>query len=381
MNEPRRILIFSLVYLPHYVGGAEIAVQEITNRISENEVSFDMITLKAPHEASFERIGKVNVHRIGFTSQLGHKVSKYLFPFLATFKAWRLHRRFNYHRAWAIMANYAGFAALFTHKLTGLPYLLTLQEGDPLQYILNRVRRVEKQFKNIFIRAEQVQAISHYLAQFARDMGHERDVKVVPNGVDVAYFSQMFPQSELEVLRASIGKEEGDVILVTASRLVEKNAVDDCIRSLKYLPPHVKLLILGVGPLEVSLRELVEKEHLNHRVIFQGYITHTDLPRYIRISDIFVRPSLSEGFGNSFIEAMAVGIPVIATEIGGIPDFLHDQKTGLFCEVHNPHDIARKVNELLNNIPLAKDIAGRARKMVGEQYDWNHVAAEMKKLF
>ncbi|MBI3631934.1 MAG: glycosyltransferase family 4 protein, partial [Candidatus Vogelbacteria bacterium] len=98
-------------------------------------------------------------------------------------------------------------------------------------------------------------------------------------------------------------------------------------------------------------------------------------------ADIFVRPSLSEGLGISFLEAMAVGLPIVATNVGGIPDFLKDGKTGLFCEVDNPKSVAEKVMRLMNEPDLYRAISHNGRKLVEEKYSWDTIAARFDKLF
>jgi 1,2-diacylglycerol 3-alpha-glucosyltransferase len=84
----------------------------------------------------------------------------------------------------------------------------------------------------------------------------------------------------------------------------------------------VDLKVLGDGPLESDLKSLIKSLNLDTRVELTGHISQSDLPEYLEKASIFVRPSLSEGQGISFIEAMAAGLPVVATRVGGIPDFL-----------------------------------------------------------
>jgi len=383
----KKILIFSLVYYPRFIGGAEVAVKEITDRLGE-EFDFDMITLRksAPR---FERVGKVNVYRVGFGWRAGDnallnrfKIYKYFFPFFAFFKALSLHRKNNYDAAWSIMANYAGFAALF-FKLANpqVPSILTLQEGDPFDYIKSRVGIFYPLFKRIFTKADFITTISTYLADWAKEMGAKGNVVVVPNGVDINKFkveSIKLKVSEREKLRKEFGIAEDDTVLVTTSRLVEKNAVGDIISSLTFLPDNVKLLVIGTGALERSLKLKVESLKLAERVKFLGFVAHGELPKYLWASDIFIRPSLSEGMGNSFIEAMAAGIPVIATPVGGILDFLKDGETGLFCEVGNPRSIAQKVVKLIKDAESRDYIVRTAEQMVTEKYDWNLISEQMR---
>lgn len=323
----KRVLIFSLAYYPNLVGGAEVAIKEITDRIPPSDFEFDMITLRPNTETpKYEKIGNVNVYRIGF-SRKGANVSdffklplslnKYLFPFLSFFKALSLNRRKKYCFIWAMMANYAGFGALFFKIIKPkIKYLLTLQEGDPIPYIKKRVRFVYPIFKMIFTKADMVQAISNYLANFAKDMGYKGDLAVVPNGVDVLRFTKNYSEEEIPVIKETTE----DRYFITTSRLVKKNGIRDVIISLTYLPDNYKFLVIGAGPDSDDLKNLAVEKSVEHRVKFLGQIEQKDIPKYLKASDIFIRPSISEGMGNSFIEAMAAEIPVIATEVGGIPD-------------------------------------------------------------
>ncbi len=392
---PKRILIFSLAYYPDLVGGAEVAIKEITDRVSGNDVEFDMITLRSKSELpKFEKIGNINVYRVGF-SKKGAKVSdffkfplflnKYLFPFLSFFKAVKLNKERKYCFIWAMMANYAGFGALFfKYFYPKAKYLLTLQEGDPIPYIKKRVSLVYPIFKNIFAKADTIQAISNYLADFAKDMGFTGKVVVIPNGVDIENFSKKHSDKEINILNSSTEKK----FIITTSRLVVKNAIDDVIKSLLYLPNNYEFVIIGDGPQEEYLKKVARDNLLEDRVNFLGYKNQKDIPKYLKACSVFVRPSLSEGMGNSFIEAMAAEIPVIATDVGGISDFLFPPgnkdgitPTGLFCEVNNPKSIAESVKRLDEEPSLRKEIVKNALEMVKKKYDWRKIATEMNSLF
>lgn len=390
--KPRRILIFSFVYYPRFIGGAEVTIKEVTDRISPQEVEFDMIALRLDkHLPAFEKIGNVNIHRIGWASK--QKVSsdslpwylhlnKYAYILLAFFKAWALHKKKAYDATWSLMATYSSFAAVFFKLMhPNVPFIFTLQDGDPVEYIKRRALPLYPFFKMMFTRADHIQAISKFLANWAKDMGARCPITVVPNAVDVELFSKPLNEMQAASLKEKLGKKEGDVFLVTTSRLVVKNAISDVIRALECLPKYVKFLILGQGYQEAELKELTKSLQLEERVIFLGYVPHKDMPPYLHVSDIFIRPSLSEGLGNSFLEAMAAGIPVIATPVGGIPDFLTDGETGLFCEPNNPKSIIMKVEKFLKDPESRRYIIGRAREMVEKKYQWKFVAEEMNDIF
>lgn len=387
----KRILIFSLVYYPRFIGGAEVAIKEITDRLGD-DFEFDMITLRK-HAPAFERIGKINVYRVGFPWRQGTRasskifpLSKLLFPFMAAFAAWRLQRKRPYDALWGMMAAYAGFAALFFKLLhPKIPFVLTLQEGDPIPYIKRRVAIVYPLFRMIFTKADIIQSISQYLGSFGRSMGFTGTLEVIPNGVDVAHFSRVFPESSVNEMRERLGKKMGDVFLITTSRLVRKNAVDDVIRALSLLPSNVHFAILGTGPDERELKRLAQTLTLSSRVHFFGYVAHEEMPKYLNASDIFIRPSRSEGMGNSFVEAMASGLPVIATQEGGIADFLFDEKrnpdkpvTGWAVDTDSPEQIAEAVKNIMAHPEKMRAVTATARAMVAEKYDWNLIARDMQ---
>jgi len=372
-SRPRHILIFSLSYYPLGIGGAEVAVKEITDRLSKGEFAFDMITLGDGRGVQEETIGNVAVHRI---FKKVSTVSKLLYPFAAFRAAKRLHCARPYDDVWSIMASYAGYAGfLFKNKHPEIPLVLTIQEGD---HFARRQGVLNRWFKKIFHAADRIQVISNFLADWSGQMGATCPITVVPNGVDFDGFSQPLLADARAALRRSLGFSPNDIVLVTASRLVFKNATDDIITALTYLDPSCKLLILGAGPDEAKLKDQVAKLKFDSRVLFKGFVTHADLPGYLQASEIFVRPSRSEGLGNSFLEAMAAGIPVIATPVGGIPDFLRDGETGLFCEVDNPRSIAQKVEKLIKDRESRGYIVKQAREMVMNKYGWQKVAADMK---
>ena len=447
-----RILIFSIAYEPH-IGGAELAVRNITDRLFDYE--FDLITCRFSRaHKKFERIGNVNVYRVGF----GGRVGRLVYPILAFRFAKKLHRTGNYQIVWSIMAAYAGAAGLlFVKRFPTVKFLLTLQEGDSREHIYAQVRGFKKQWQAIFRRADYIQAISNFLADWAREEGARCPVEVVPNGVDIENFSPPSPPPH------EGGKERGSQFtIITVSRLVPKNGVDvllkaaaeleirlpssspaigfasrqpckreRCGRAGEWQAADFRLQILGSGPEEVKLKRLASELNITNRVEFLGNVSQENLPKYLAIADIFVRPSRSEGLGTAFLEAMAAGLPVIATRVGGIPDFLHPRPTsplkptpkpstllgdpgkptpksstllgdpgkeeevplprgegqgegeanGLFANVDDPQDLAKKIRFLMQNSQLRKQLGENGQRLVEKKYNWDHIALQMKKIF
>lgn len=392
----KRILVFSLAYFPKHIGGAEIAIKEITDRMSANEIEFHMVTNRydstLPRE---ERIGNVLVHRIGITVRNPNAAdlrtwplhfNKFLFQFLAAWKALRLHRTYRYDGMWAVMAHSCGVpAAIFKMVHPEVPYVLTLQEGDPIDHIEKKMRPLWPLFTQAFTRADMVHAISTFLVRWARARGFDGPIEVIPNAVDTAHFSQTYTPDEMRVVQERIGKKEGDIFLITTSRLVTKNAVDDVIRALPKLAKHVHFAILGTGPDEGALRTLARELNVEDRTHFLGFVDHAEMPKYLKACDIFVRPSRSEGMGNSFVEAMAAEVPVIATQEGGIIDFLFDEKrnpdkrpTGWAVDANAPEQIAKAVEDIVGHPEKRAQVQQSAKRLALAKYDWNVTARDMR---
>lgn len=390
----KKVLIFSLAYFPKHVGGAEVAIKEITDRLSD--IEFHMVTNRFDSTLPpVERVGNVLVHRIGITTrnpEMGDlkrfplNLNKPLFQFLAAWKALQLHRTHAYDATWAMMAHSCGVpAALFKLWNPKVPYLLTLQEGDPISYIEKKMWPLWPLFARAFTHADMVQAISTFLGKWARARCFTGELEIIPNAVHTSHFSQDFPQKYVDDVKVSLDKKEGDVFVITTSRLVHKNAVDDMIRALPLLPTRVLFVILGTGPDEMLLRKLATDLRVSERVKWVGQVGHKEMPLYLKASDIFIRASRSEGMGNSFVEAMAAGLPVIATQEGGIADFLFDEKrnpsiptTGWAVDKDAPDQIAAAVLDIINRPEKVREVVERARRMVREKYDWDIIARDMR---
>jgi glycosyltransferase involved in cell wall biosynthesis len=405
-EDMKKVLIFSLNYYPRFIGGAEVAIKEITDRLSPEEFEFHMVALRIDSNlAKTKKVGNVIVHRIGFT---GHNpgiadlkkfplhLNKYYYQIGAYFEAIKLQKKEKFDATWAMMAHSCGIpAGLFKKKFPEVKYLLTLQEGDPPEYIegiMKKMPFVWALFKRGFTSADALQPISTFLQKWGEHMGFAKKSEVIPNAVNVAKFSHEYSTEELTAMKEKLGKKSGDVFMVTTSRLVHKNGIDDVIKALTLLPENVSFLIYGIGPDEDMLRKLAKDSGVETRARFMGQISHEEMPLMLKACDIFTRPSRSEGMGNSFIEAMAARLPVIATQEGGIADFLFDDSrpdnfpegakmTGWAVDADSPEQIAAAVKDILARPEKVAEVTRTASAMVIEKYDWDKISAEMHALF
>ncbi|MEZ4114033.1 MAG: glycosyltransferase family 4 protein [Candidatus Paceibacterota bacterium] len=188
-----------------------------------------------------------------------------------------------------------------------------------------------------------------------------------------------FPEEEKNNLKERLNIKNNDVVLVTTSRLVLKNGVKDAIKSVSLLPLNYKFLILGEGDLRAELETLVGSLTLNDRVKFLGFVSHDQIPLYFSVSDIFIRTSLSEGLGNSFLEAMAFGLPVVATPVGGILDFLKDGETGILVKPEDTFSIKEGILSLEDE-NFKNSIKYNAKDLVLNKYNWEIISKDFDNL-
>src|SRR3989344_5804954 len=248
----KKILVFSLAYFPKYIGGAEVAIKEITDR--NPDIEFHMVTNRFDAALpKVEKIGNVLVHRIGIVRKNASmpdlqkwplNLNKPLFQFLAALKAIQLHRKYAYDGIWAMMAHSCGVpAVLFNLVYPRVPYLLTLQEGDPPEHVERVMLPLWPLFARAFKTPNIIQAISTFLGRWARARDFRGPLQIVPNGVDVRRFAHEYKAPVINEIKDRLDKKMGDVFLITTSRLVHKNAVEDVILAMSLLPQNVRIVI------------------------------------------------------------------------------------------------------------------------------------------
>lgn len=381
----KRILIFSLAYYPSNVSGAETAIKDTTDRIDPSDIEFEMITLLFdPQQPREEKIGNVVVHRIGVGSKY---LSKILFIPLAVLTTITLHRRNRFDGLWAMMTYMLFPVVLMRFLGVQLPYVLSLQDGDSFERVFERwfIRPFVPLLRRGFQKATVIQAISQYLATWPGRFGYIGPLEIIYDGANPKDIHQEFNDEEIEVIRQKIGRKEGEVILMNTARLVYQKGADVTIRALTMLPKHVRLVLVGDGVEQEKLVALTKELELESRVLFTGKVDRSEVTKYRKAADIFVGPSRSEGLGHAFLSAMASRLPVVTTQVGGIADFLFDEKrnpdkptTGWAVDPDNPEQIAEAVKDIMAHPEKVREVTERARKMVEEKFDWDMIAKDMR---
>jgi glycosyltransferase involved in cell wall biosynthesis len=380
----KKILIFSLAYYPSNVSGAETAIKDITDRIEPSDIEFHLVTLlfdkSAPRE---ELIGHTHVHRVGFG---GAYLSKVLFVPLAALKARSLDAKLRFDALW-VMMTYMLFPAMLA-KMLGVraPHILSLQDGDPYEKVFDRwfIRPVAWILDYGFRTAAIVQVISSYLATWPPRRGYKGVIEIIYDGANPRDLKATIEPAEVERVKRELGKSPSDVYLVNTARLVHQKGSDITIRALKLLPENVKLLLVGGGPDEGMLKALAKELGLESRVIFTGNVDRSVVTLYRQAADIFVGPSRSEGQGHAFNSAMASRLPVVATQEGGLAEFVigagdpRGPQTAWPVPKDSPEAIATAVKDILAHPDKAKQVTETARTLMLEKYDWDKIAVQMR---
>lgn len=394
-NKPK-ILIFSMGYDP-FIGGAEIAIRELTKRLA-HQYEFHIVTCHIRRELPrVEDKGYITIYRVGLSrpgadneefSRWPLKLNKILFPFLAYWKAIWLHRKHRFEGHWCMMA-YTGALGSLMFKLTfpQVKYMLELQSGHTYEERKKIFGPIVFPFiRWSFQKADAIKSLANSLIVVAKRMGATAPMVRVPNGVDTGIFTRTVREDEKQSIADKLALTQKNLYLISTTRLVANRGHEALIGSLVHLPADYMLILCGSGPHEKPLRALSEKLGVKDRITWAGDVDYAEIPKYLANARCFVRPSVYEGMGNSFIEAFAFGIPVVGTPVGGIVDFLFDDeknihpdglRTGFVATVNDPQDIAKQILKVFENPEETANRMKNAKELALREYDWDYIAKRM----
>ncbi|MBC8161321.1 MAG: glycosyltransferase family 4 protein [Roseiflexaceae bacterium] len=197
-----------------------------------------------------------------------------------------------------------------------------------------------------------------------------RRVRLVPEGVDLARYQQIAAETPRQ--------SDGRTILCVARQYPRKHIADllQAMALVRERVPDACAVIVGDGPEHANLRALAAELNLGAGVRFLGALPDDDdVRRWYRRADIFCLPSVQEGFGMVFVEAMASGLPVVATTAAAIPEVVPRNRAGLLVPPAYPEALAHALVELLNN-PDQRATFGSYGQQHVQQYDWDRVARQ-----
>jgi glycosyltransferase involved in cell wall biosynthesis len=198
---------------------------------------------------------------------------------------------------------------------------------------------------------------------------------VIPNGVDPDLFK---PDPKDSIVKNKYNVD-GPLVLFVGRLWYNKGlhllllAFKSVVQSL----PNAKLLVVGDGPLRSELVNVTRRLNLTNNVIFVGEVDNKELPKYYNSCDVFALPSVFEGQGIAALEAMSCGKPVVAFNVGGIPEVVEDGKTGFLVKPYSIKDFSRSIIKLLKDRELGEAMGIEGRKVVEQKFQWKNIARQL----
>jgi glycosyltransferase involved in cell wall biosynthesis len=206
-------------------------------------------------------------------------------------------------------------------------------------------------------------------AQLRREGVPAHKIRTIPNGIDLEAFAHTRERRPLRriVMVANLRVEKGhDTLITAAPAIIERH-------------PDVEFWIVGDGPLRRGLEQDVADRGLGSRFVFHGQ--RHDVPALLAESDLFVLPSRTEAAPNSVLEAMAAGLPCVATRVGGIPEFVDDGVTGRLIDPDQPHVLASVLLDLIEHPDVAADLGRAARQHVERRFSFDRMVTGFEALY
>lgn len=250
----------------------------------------------------------------------------------------------------------------------GLNVWREYEEKHPLysKYIEYRRSIIMKRMDAIF-------GVSDKVCDIIRIHGFEDKVFTVYNGVNTHLFNVKIKERGNEIIR-----------FITVARLIKTKGVDylvSAFQSIHRSYPNTELIIVGDGPEEQNLRDLVSTMGLSDCVVFRGRIPNETVAECLTNTDLFVLPSYYEALGCVYLEAMACGLPAIGVKGMGIDEIIVDGVNGYIVEPKNKDDLVNKMKSYIDADPNIKQDMSRNARNTSEKYTWHNIAIQLEEKY
>ena len=371
---PRRsspaICLYTDTFLPD-VGGAEMVAHNLAARLCQQQRHVVVVAPRARHvDGSEEEKGASQGERYQ-VSRFRRPLSKRWGVRLVLPRLIRLHRQHHFDVLHCHAAYPQAYVASTLKRLYGIPYVVRPHGSDILPG--ERIRsnpRLERRARQGLADADAVIAQGEFLKEVIVGLGvDENQVRVIHNGVDLSEFADAPPFSHRRPYLLALGN------------LSHHKGMDVLIRSYARLAsPRADLLIAGTGGELEALRALSNELGVASRVRFVGFVSGVEKVSLYRGAEFFVCPSRREPFANVILEAMAAGLPVVATDVGGNRQLIGSGRHGLLCRSEDVEGMAEALGTLLD----APDRLSESRAAVPEyvaRFGWERIAQEYATLY
>ena len=372
-----RVLLLNYEYPPNG-GGAGVATEMLARGLAARGVAVDVVT--AGRSASVEETDGVTVHRVRCRRTALHQAgmldaASYLLAALPEVR--RLLRAHRYDVAHFFFSLPTG-ALLPLLDLREVPVVVSLRGSDvpgydPHNRALQSAHVVLRPLTRwIWRRADRVVAVCESLGRLGRRTWPRLEYAVVQNGVDLERFH---PPLE----RAA---RPGRVRCLAVARLVERKGLRDLIRALALLERgRFELEIVGTGEDEALLRSLAAELGVAGDVRLLGALDRAAVARRYRGADLFTLPSSAEAFGNVFAEALASGLPIVGTDVGGIPELVEHGANGLLVPPGDPAALAHAIRTLADDPIRRRAMGERNRRKAEAAFDWDYITTRYLSMY
>ncbi len=261
----------------------------------------------------------------------------------------------------------------------GIPYVITLRGADVpglVPELVSTHRSLRWLRRRVLGSAQSVVANSLGLADLSK-RADPFPVAVVPNGVD----SELFQP----IKRSSAGELEDRFKILFVGRLGRQKNLELLLEQLACLRSQglktITLDVVGDGPLRGSLREQAAGLGLGSCIAWHGWVANSEVVAHYQAADCFVNPSFYEGLPNTVLEAMACGLPVVASRVDGHESLVLDQETGLLFALERPEHLGAALSSLVGDRARARRMGAAGRARVVEHFSWGSVAKAFLRLF
>lgn len=332
-------------------GASSVHTIRWANAMAAKGVAVHLVT---QHDPVDPLLPEVTVHRFPHVKGLGYIVNG---P--------RLKRLMVELQPDVVNAHYASGYGTLARWVGRTPLVLNVWGSDVYQFPEEgpvQLRLLRDNLK----RADRVVSTSKAMAARVREVCPAiAEIDVVPFGVDISVFT---PQSERS-------KEANTLVVGTVKSLAETYGIDLLIEAFallgKQMEPLPVLRLVGSGPQESELRALVRKKGLMDRVTFVPRVAHDKVPAELAKLDVYVALSRQESFGVAVIEASACELPVVVSNVGGLPEVVIDASTGFLVPANDPASAALRITELLASEDLRHRMGKAGRAFIEKEYGWN----------
>jgi D-inositol-3-phosphate glycosyltransferase len=388
------VLIVS-TYYPPVLGGAETAAVQLAEFLAARGRQVTVVTKRTLPDVPVEEIRNgVSVVRV---PPGGHRTAWGKWLALPAVTRELLRRR--HHYGVVVCVDYRGvaLAALLARRFTRRPVILLAQTDGVLSFaavrrLMGRVGlggasgTLVRLLQRFYNRADAYPCISRSIEAETRAAGVPAErVRYLPNHVDTREFSPATAEQRA-TLRARRAIPPDTLVAIVVGRLSREKGQLEALRAWKLAGVERALLLLvgpdmpedpwDVGP---EAREFVRREQLDASVVFTGGASRPEIPDLLRLADLSIQPSHFEAFGTAAIEAMATGLPVIASDVGGLKDFVEPGVNGMRVPPRDPEALARAIATLLNDDAQRSALAEGARR-TALRFDTETVLGEFERL-